>query len=74
MNKSYTGHCKLIIYIVLFGPVKPVSGVILSGQENHLSFSGGSIGSEEVLLYFSSGFWFTAETEKQDENKSIILK
>ena len=33
-----------------------------------------SIGSEEVLLYFSSCFWFTPETEKQDGNKFIILK
>ena len=32
-----------------------------------------SIGSEEVLLYFSSCFWFTPETEKQDGNKFIIL-
>ena len=55
--------------------------VIPSGQENH---SGAehlnfpvlfylSIGSEEVLLYSSSCFWFTPETEKQDGNKSIIL-
>ena len=56
-------------------------GVIPSGQENHsgaehLNFPGGelnlSIGSEEVLLYFSSCFWFTPETEKQDGNKFII--
>ena len=32
-----------------------------------------SIGSEEALLYFSSCFWFTPETEKQDGNKFIIL-
>ena len=32
-----------------------------------------SIGSEEVLLYFSSCFWFTPETPKQDGNKFIIL-
>ena len=32
-----------------------------------------SIGSEKVLLYFSSCFWFTPETEKQDGNKFIIV-
>ena len=68
-------HAHIYIYIVLFGPVKPELGVIPSGQENH---SGAehfylSIGSEEVLLYFSLCFWFTPETEKQDGNKFIIL-
>ena len=72
-------HIYIYIYIVLFSLVKPELGVILSGQENHsgaehLNFPGGElIGSEEVLLYFSSCFWFTPETEKQDGNKFIIL-
>ena len=58
---------------VLFGPVKPELGVIPSGQENHSRAEHYSIlfylsiGSEEVLSYFPSCFWFTPETQNRME-------
>ena len=64
----------IYIYIVLFGPVKPELGVILPPLPHVSILFYLSIESEEVLLYFSSCFWFTPETEKQDGNKFIILK
>ena len=56
-----------------------------SGAE-HLNFPGGELNviyfqsnislkkKTKDLLYFSSCFWFTPETEKQDGNRFIILK
>ena len=49
--------------LVLFVPVRPELGVIPSGQENHSK----SIRSEEVLLNFSSCFWFTSEIHNRME-------
>ena len=47
-----------------------ISGV----NQKHKEKYNRSIGSEEVLLYFSLCFWFTPEMKKQDGNKFIILK
>ena len=55
----------IYIYIVLFGPVKLEVTLQLSSPMSILFYL--SIRSEEVLLYFSSGFWFTPETKNRME-------
>ncbi len=68
----------IYIYIVLFGPVKPESGVIPSGQENHsgaehLSFPG----RELNVIYYQAIFKnieINSETRKKTYPTYILGK